>query len=208
MSEPCRNLNNLQLAAGENTMIGVLAVQGDFLEHINMLSRIGADSKEIRLPEQLDGLDGLIIPGGESTTIVQLIDIYGFRDCLIESVSNGLAVWGTCAGMIAIAKSLTDSRPKPLGLMDIEVTRNAFGRQVDSFETYLNIAEIGNPDLHAVFIRAPKVIKAGTQVQVLARSEDGSPVAVREKRMLATSFHPELTDDTRLHKLFLDMSLS
>ena len=189
-------------------MIGVLAVQGDFLEHINMLTEIGAESREIRLPEQLEGLDGLIIPGGESTTIVQLIDIYGFRQCLVESAANGLAIWGTCAGMITIAKSLTDSRPEPLGLMDIEVTRNAFGRQVDSFETYLNIAEIGDPDLHAVFIRAPKVIKTGTQVQVLARTEDGNPVVVRERNMLATSFHPELTDDPRLHKLFLDMSSS
>ena len=189
-------------------MIGVLAVQGDFLEHINMLTEIGAESREIRLPEQLEGLDGLIIPGGESTTIVQLIDIYGFRQCLVESEANGLAIWGTCAGMITIAKSLTDARPEPLGLMDIEVTRNAFGRQVDSFETYLNIAEIGDPDLHAVFIRAPKVIKTGTQVQVLARTEDGTPVVVRERNMLATSFHPELTDDSRLHKLFLDMSSS
>ena len=194
--------------AGENLMIGVLAVQGDFLEHINMLTEIGAESREIRLPEQLEGLDGLIIPGGESTTIVQLIDIYGFRQCLVESAANGLAIWGTCAGMITIAKSLTDARPEPLGLMDIEVTRNAFGRQVDSFETYLNIAEIGDPDLHAVFIRAPKVIKTGTQVQVLARTEDGTPVVVRERNMLATSFHPELTDDSRLHKLFLDMSSS
>ena len=194
--------------AGENLMIGVLAVQGDFLEHINMLTEIGAESREIRLPEQLEGLDGLIIPGGESTTIVQLIDIYGFRQCLVESEANGLAIWGTCAGMITIAKSLTDARPEPLGLMDIEVTRNAFGRQVDSFETYLNIAEIGYPDLHAVFIRAPKVIKTGTQVQVLARTEDGNPVVVRERNMLATSFHPELTDDSRLHKLFLDMSSS
>ena len=194
--------------AGENLMIGVLAVQGDFLEHINMLTEIGAESREIRLPEQLKGLDGLIIPGGESTTIVQLIDIYGFRQCLVESAANGLAIWGTCAGMITIAKSLTDARPEPLGLMDIEVTRNAFGRQVDSFETYLNIAEIGDPDLRAVFIRAPRVIKTGAQVQVLARTKDGNPVVVREKNMLATSFHPELTDDSRLHKLFLDMSSS
>ena len=208
MYELCQNLNNLQLGAGENPMIGVLAVQGDFLEHINMLTEIGAESREIRLPEQLEGLDGLIIPGGESTTIVQLIDIYGFRQCLVESAANGLAIWGTCAGMITIAKSLTDARPEPLGLMDIEVTRNAFGRLVDSFETYLNIAEIGDPDLHAVFIRAPKVIKTGTQVQVLARTEDGNPVVVRERNMLATSFHPELTDDSRLHKLFLDMSSS
>jgi len=187
-------------------MIGVLAVQGDFLEHLEMLSDVGAGSREIRLPDQLEGLDGLIIPGGESTTIVQLMDIYGFRDRLVESTRNGLAVWGTCAGMIAIAKSLTDSRPEPLGLMDIEVTRNAFGRQIESFETYLNIAEIGKPSIRAVFIRAPKVTKTGDQVKILARSEDGSPVAVQEGKMLATSFHPELTDDTRLHRLFLKMS--
>lgn len=187
-------------------MIGVLAVQGDFLEHVKMLNSIGSETREIRLPSQLEGLDGLIIPGGESTTIVQLMDIYGFRQRLVECSNQGMAIWGTCAGMIVIAKSLTDPRPVPLGLMDIEVTRNAFGRQVDSFETRLTINEIGAPELDAVFIRAPKVTKTGTNVQILARADDGSPVAVRENKLLATSFHPELTNDTRLHELFLEMS--
>ena len=150
-------------------MIGVLAVQGDFLEHISMLTEIGAESREIRLPEQLEGLDGLIIPGGESTTIVQLIDIYGFRQCLVESAANGLAIWGTCAGMITIAKALTDERPKPLGLMDIEVTRNAFGRQVDSFESNIDITGVEGPPFNCIFIRAPIVTQVGKNTEILAK---------------------------------------
>ena len=183
--------------------IGVLAIQGDFLEHRQVLQRIGVDAPEVRLPGQLDGIDGLIIPGGESTTIIQLIDIYGFRQPLVDVVKAGMPVWGTCAGMIVVANELSDRRPDPLRLMDIEVSRNAFGRQVDSFETDLDISGLEGPPFHAVFIRAPVVNKAGADVKVLAALDDGRAVAVREGRMLATAFHPELTSDTRVHELFV-----
>ena len=183
--------------------IGVLAIQGDFLEHQQALGRIGVEAPEIRLPSELDGVDGLIIPGGESTTIVQLIDIYSFREPLAERVRDGLAVWGSCAGMIVLAERLTDRRPEPLHLMDIEVSRNAFGRQIDSFEEDLHIDEIDGPPFRAVFIRAPAVNKVGEGVKVLAKVSDGRSVAVRQGRMLATAFHPELTDDSRVHELFV-----
>ena len=185
--------------------IGVLAIQGDFLEHQQVLDRVGADAREIRLPRELDDIDGLIIPGGESTTIVQLIDIFDFRKPLAEKVQSGMPVWGTCAGMIVLANRLTDHRPEPLQLMDIEVSRNAFGRQIDSFEVDLSVPEIEGPPFHAVFIRAPLVRKIGRDVKVLAALEDGGPVAVREKRLLATAFHPELTDDPRFHEYFAEM---
>lgn len=184
------------------TAIGVLAVQGDFREHRQALNRLGVDAPEIRLPSQLDGIDGLIIPGGESTTIVQLIDIYGFREPLREKAREGMAVWGTCAGMIVIADRLADPRPDPLRLMNIEVSRNAFGRQVDSFEADLDFQEIGDAPFHGVFIRAPVVTGVGASVRVLAALEDGRPVAVRQGKFLATAFHPELTDDDRIHQLF------
>lgn len=186
--------------------VGVLAIQGDFLEHRQLLARLGVDAPEIRLPRQLDGVDGLIIPGGESTTIVQLIDIYGFREALQEVAGDGLPIWGTCAGMIVIAKSLADHRPEPLHLMDIDVSRNAFGRQVDSFETELEIGTMDGGPFHAVFIRAPAVDRVGDDVSVLASLDDGRPVAVRQGKMLATSFHPELTGDTRVHELFLEIA--
>ena len=184
------------------TAIGVLAVQGDFREHRQALNRLGVDAREIRLPSQLDGIDGLIIPGGESTTIVQLIDIYGFREPLREKARDGMAVWGTCAGMIVIADRLTDPRPEPLRLMDIEVSRNAFGRQVDSFEADIEFQEIGDAPFHGVFIRAPVVTDVGDSVKVLAALDDGRPVAVRQGKFLATAFHPELTADDRIHQLF------
>ena len=186
--------------------VGVLAIQGDFLEHRQMLARLGVDAPEVRLPRQLDGVDGLIIPGGESTTIVQLIDIYGFREALQEVAGDGLPIWGTCAGMIAIAESLADHRPEPLHLMDIDVSRNAFGRQVDSFETELEIGAMDGGPFHAVFIRAPAVDRLGDDVSVLASLDDGRPVAVKQGKMLATSFHPELTGDTRVHELFLEIA--
>ena len=182
--------------------IGVLAIQGDFLEHRHVLARLGVDAPEIRLPSELDGLDGLIIPGGESTTIVQLIDIYGFRSVLADRVREGLPVWGTCAGMIVLADSLTDRRPEPLHLMNIDVSRNAFGSQVDSFEADLDIESVEGPAFRGVFIRAPIVNRAGDGVRVLAALPDGRPVAVRQDAMLATAFHPELTDDDRVHDLF------
>lgn len=182
--------------------IGVLAVQGDFLEHRQALNRLGIDAPEIRLPHQLDEVDGLVIPGGESTTIVQLIDLYGFRDALRQRAQEGMAIWGTCAGMIVIANRLTDRRPEPLRLMDIEVSRNAFGRQVDSFEADIDFEEIEGAPFHCVFIRAPVVNGVGESVKVLATLDDGRPIAVRQGRLLATAFHPELTDDPRIHELF------
>jgi 5'-phosphate synthase pdxT subunit len=185
--------------------IGVLAIQGDFLEHRQVLDRLGVDSTEIRLPQQLDDIDGLIIPGGESTTIVQLIDIYDFRETLRQKVESGMRLWGTCAGMIVISNKLTDHRPEPLHLMNIDVSRNAFGRQVDSFEADLEISEMEGPPFRAVFIRAPAVTNVGEGVRVLATVNDGRPVAVRQDNMLATSFHPELTDDTRVHEMFVRM---
>lgn len=183
--------------------VGVLAIQGDFLEHRQVLERIGVEAPEIRLPHQLDEVEGLIIPGGESTTIVQLIDIYGFRDALKAKAKAGMPIWGTCAGMIVIADSLTDHRPEPLHLMNIGVSRNAFGRQVDSFETDIDIAQVDGPPFHAVFIRAPVVNCMGDGVDVVARLEDGRPVAVQEGHLFATAFHPELTDDNRVHELFV-----
>ena len=170
------------------------------------MESLGADVKEIRLPDQLDDVDGLIIPGGESTTIVQLIDIYDMREKLRERVLNeGMPTWGTCAGMIVMAQKLSDHRPDPLKLMNIEVSRNAFGRQVDSFETDLEVEDMDGPPYHAVFIRAPVVDTIGEGVRIISSLDDGRPVAVRQGHMLATAFHPELTDDPRMHKLFLRM---
>lgn len=186
--------------------IGVLAIQGDFLEHRQALARLGVEAPEIRLPHQLEDIDGLIIPGGESTTIAQLIDIYGFREALRERARQGLAVWGTCAGMIVIADRLTDARPEPLRLMDIEVSRNAFGRQVDSFEADIEFQDIEGAPFHCVFIRAPVVNRVGASVRTLAALDDGRPIAVRQGKLLATAFHPELTGDSRIHELFARMA--
>jgi 5'-phosphate synthase pdxT subunit len=183
--------------------VGVLSIQGDFLEHRQTLQRAGVDAPEIRLPGHLDDIDGLIIPGGESTTIVQLLDIYNFREVLTEKVRSGLPVWGTCAGMIVLADRLTDRRPDPLHLMDIVVSRNAFGRQVDSFEEDIKVRDIDGPPFRAVFIRAPVVNRLGQDVKVLAELNDGRAVAVRQGHMLATAFHPELTEDDRLHRMFV-----
>ena len=186
--------------------VGVLALQGDFLEHRQVLLRLGVDAIEVRLAQQLDELAGLIIPGGESTTICRLMDVYGIREPLKQRIRSGLTVWGTCAGMIVLAQRLTEDKPKPLGLMDIEVKRNAYGRQVDSFEADLEVPALGDEPFHAVFIRAPKVTHMGKEVEVLASLDEGDPVAVRQGTMLATGFHPELTTDTRFHSLFLEMS--
>lgn len=188
------------------TTVGVLAIQGDFAEHRQSLERLGVEVKEIRLPGQLDDIDGLIVPGGESTTIVQLIDIYEMREKLRERIlEDRMPTWGTCAGMIVMAGELTDHRPTPLSLMDTVVSRNAFGRQVDSFESDLEVSGMDGPPYRAVFIRAPVFISVGDNVEVLASLDDGRPVAVRQGHMLATAFHPELTDDSRMHKLFVGM---
>ena len=187
------------------TRIGVLAIQGDFQEHRLMIEGLGVDAPEVRLGEDLAGLDGLVIPGGESTTIVQLLDIFDMRNTVVGLVRDGMPVWGTCAGMIVLADRLTDHRPEPLHLMDIEVSRNAFGSQVDSFEADLELDGIGGAPFRGVFIRAPVVTTVGQGVKVLARLTDGRPVAVREADKLATAFHPELTGDSRVHELFLNI---
>src|SRR5574338_334131 len=177
--------------------IGVLALQGDFAEHIERLEAIGVRAVEVRLPEQLDGIDALIIPGGESTTITRLLDIYRLREPIRRLGEDGLPIWGTCAGAIVLAKRASDLDRPNLALMDIDVRRNAFGRQVDSFEEDLDIPALGPAPFHAVFIRAPVIERAGGGVQVLARLRDGGIVAAREGMLLATSFHPELTTDDR-----------
>lgn len=187
------------------TNIGVLAIQGDFLEHRLMIEGLGADAPEVRLGKDLDGLDGLVIPGGESTTIVQLLDIFDMRDTVVGLVREGMPVWGTCAGMIVLADRLTDHRPEPLHLMDIEVSRNAFGSQVHSFEADIELDGVAGAPFRGVFIRAPVVNTVGKGVEVIARLDDGRPVAVRESHMLATAFHPELTGDSRVHELFLNI---
>lgn len=185
--------------------VGILALQGDFLEHNLALRRLGVRAKEVRLPQDLDGLQGLIIPGGESTTIAGLMDHYQLRGPIIRHVQGGMAAWGTCAGMILAAKSLKEDRPVPLGLMDIMVSRNAFGRQADSFESEIDVEGLEGGSFHAVFIRAPSVLDVGSGVRVLARLGDGMPVATQQNRLLCTAFHPELTSDSRLHAYFLNM---
>ena len=172
--------------------IGVLAVQGNFREHAAVLRRLGAEAVEVRLPEQLDGIDGLILPGGESTAIARLMRLYGLDEALREFAAP---VFGTCAGMIVLDR-------EHLGLGDFTVRRNAFGRQVASFEADLDIDSSGEP-VRAVFIRAPWIEDAGPDVEILAEV-DGHPVLAREGRLLVAAFHPELTDDTRIHELFLN----
>ena len=186
--------------------IGVLAVQGDFAEHCHVLRKIGSTTTEVRLPDQLDGLDGLIIPGGESTTLSRLMSLYGLREPVARLAKSGKAVWGTCAGMIMLASEITEEDPVPLKLMDVGVQRNAFGRQVDSFEQDLAIAALGSDEYHAIFIRAPVIIRVGDDVQVLASLPDGRPVAVQENNLMATSFHPELTADARIHRYFVALA--
>jgi 5'-phosphate synthase pdxT subunit len=173
--------------------IGVLAVQGNFREHVAVLRRLGAEPIEVRKPEQLEGLDGLVIPGGESTTIMRLVRLYGLEDALREF---SRPVFGTCAGMILLDRN-------HLGVLDLEVARNAYGRQVASFEADLELADEDEP-LRGVFIRAPRVAEVGADVEVLAEL-DGEPVLLRDGRVLVASFHPELTDDTRVHERFLDL---
>ena len=171
-----------------------------------MLRSIGADATEVRLPEQCKGLDGLIIPGGESTTLSRLMSLYNLREAVAEMATAGKAVWGTCAGMIMLATEITEEDPVPLGVMDVGVQRNAFGRQVDSFEQDLEIKGLGPDPYHAIFIRAPVIIRVGEDVDTLAELADGRPVAVRQDNLLATAFHPELTADARIHRYFVEMA--
>lgn len=184
-------------------VIGVLALQGDFAEHVAVLERLGVPAVEVRLPKHLGGIDALIIPGGESTTITRLLDIYELREPIRRLGLEGLPIWGTCAGAIVLAREATDLDRPNLALMDITVRRNAFGRQVDSFEEDLAIAAFAGPPFHAVFIRAPSIDAVGPGVEVLAALADGTIVAAREGTLVATSFHPELTSDSRFHELLV-----
>ena len=186
--------------------IGVLALQGDFREHREAMERLQVAAGEVRLPRDLDGLDGLIIPGGESTTIVRLLRSSGLLEPLQTLAREGFPMWGTCAGMILLAKRLDETGIPALQAMDITVRRNAFGRQVDSFEADLSIPAVGDVPFHAVFIRAPIIEDVGPGVTVLARLNDGTPVAALQERLLATAFHPELTPDNRFHQFFLNLA--
>jgi len=188
--------------------IGVLALQGDFSEHISMLKSLNVEASEVRLPEHLNGLDGLIIPGGESTTIAKLAVAYNLMEPL-QLFGQRHAIWGTCAGAIFLSKDISRDQPL-LKLMDIKVQRNAFGRQIDSFETDLDIPELKQAtrtkeDYHAVFIRAPIIESVSGEAKVLAIVPDGRIVAAQQGHLLATSFHPELTKDTRFHEYFLTL---
>ena len=171
-----------------------------------MLRRAGAEPVQVRTEAQLVTVGSLIIPGGESTSMAKLMDVYALREPLVDFARSGRPVWGTCAGMIMLAGKLVEDRPEPLGLMDIVVARNGFGRQVDSFETDLDVAGLDGPRFHAFFIRAPKIVEAGPSVEVLARLDDGTIVAARQDRMLVTAFHPELTADDRLHRMFAGLA--
>lgn len=186
--------------------IGVLALQGDFAEHAASLRAVGARPIEVRLPSDLAAIDALIIPGGESTTITRLLDIYDLREPIRRLGADGMPMWGTCAGAIILARQASDLDRPNLALMDITVRRNAFGRQVDSFECDLTVGALGDPPFHAIFIRAPRIDRAGAAVEVLAALPDGSVAAAREGHLLATTFHPELTADTRFHSLFASMA--
>jgi 5'-phosphate synthase pdxT subunit len=185
--------------------IGVLAVQGAFIEHIAILRHLGVEALPIRLPAELSGLDGLIIPGGESTSISKLMGDYNLKSEVEALGKNGLPIFGTCAGMILLASRISDSDLKPVGLMDITVRRNAFGRQRESFEAELVVPVIGEEPFPAIFIRAPVIEEADGNVQILAKLNNGTGVAARQGKILVSAFHPELTHDLRFHRYFLDI---
>ncbi len=184
-------------------VVGVLALQGDFREHLAAAEALGAEGLEVRLPADLDAIDALIIPGGESTTIGRLATLYGMIDPLRKHLRAGLPAYGTCAGMIFLGRAVTDGTQPLLEVLDVVVERNAFGRQNESFETDLDVVGLDQP-MHAVFIRAPLIAESGSDVDILAK-HGGRPVVVREGKILASSFHPELTDDLRLHQMLIDM---
>jgi 5'-phosphate synthase pdxT subunit len=185
--------------------IGVLALQGAFREHIMTFEALGVTTEAVRLPEQLGGLNGFVIPGGESTAIAKLMRSYDFYDAIRQQHGAGMSVWGTCAGAILMAEQVLDALPdqEPLGLMRVAVRRNAYGRQVDSFEADLDFKHLAGGDFRGVFIRAPWIETTGSGVETLA-SHDGHIVAARQDDLLATTFHPELTGDPRVHRYFLD----
>lgn len=185
--------------------VGVLALQGAFREHRQYLQALGAETVDVRYPQDLEGLDGLIIPGGESTAIAKLLAIHGLYEPIRKAYEGGMAIFGTCAGAILLAKEIEDARPDqvPLGLLDVTIKRNAYGRQIDSFETDVPFEGISDGPVRAIFIRAPRFDHLGEGVSVLSRSQDGEPTAVRQGRLLAIAYHPELTGDMRVHTYFL-----
>jgi len=194
-------------------VIGVLALQGDFVEHINMLDTLEVNSKEIRSKNQFKNIDGLIIPGGESTSIMRLIEIFDLKNEIISCSKKGMPIWGTCAGMIIVAQNIihNESQDKvrkydPLNLIDIDVNRNAFGRQIDSFEHDIDVEGLNDP-YHSIFIRAPQVSRVGKNVEILASINKTKPVILKQDNILVSSFHPELTNDNRIHNLFMQMVL-
>lgn len=186
--------------------IGVLAVQGAFREHLDTLASIGVEGVPVRLPDDLEGVSGLILPGGESTTMRKLIDRWGLRQPILDLAANGAPLFGTCAGMIILSRDIQGGEEPVLPLLDVTVERNAFGRQLDSFEADLDVPVLGGTPVHAVFIRAPVIEDVGPDVDVLARLDDGRVVAVRERNVIATSFHPELAGETRFHRLVATMA--
>ncbi|BDZ46933.1 pyridoxal 5'-phosphate synthase glutaminase subunit PdxT [Naasia aerilata] len=185
--------------------VGVLALQGDFREHLAVLRGLGADARPVRRPEELAGVDGLVIPGGESTVMDKLSRAFGMAEPIKAAIADGMPVYGTCAGLIMLADTVRDriEGQESFGGLDVVVRRNAFGTQLDSFETDLDIPELGDAPLHAVFIRAPIVEELGAKAHSLAELEDGRVVAVEQGNLLGTSFHPEVTGDTRFHEYFL-----
>jgi 5'-phosphate synthase pdxT subunit len=197
--------------SGTSVRVGVLAVQGDVREHLAALEASGAEAVRVRRPGELEAVDGLVLPGGESTTIDKLTHVFGLREPLVRRIAEGMPCYGSCAGMIMLAQRLVDAptEQRTLGGLDITVRRNAFGRQVDSFEEDLDFTGIEGPPVRAVFIRAPWVEAVGPGVEVLARVEagpaEGRIVAVRQGNVIATSFHPEITGDHRVHRLFVDL---
>lgn len=186
--------------------IGVLAVQGDFAEHEAMLRMIGVEPVEVRLPADLQGISGLCLPGGESTAMRKLIDRWGLRQPLLDFSATGAPLFGTCAGMIILSKEIADGDEPVLPLLDVTVRRNAFGRQLDSFEGELKVPLVGDQPVQAVFIRAPIIERVGPGVDVLSRLDDGRIVAVRERNVIATAFHPELAGEPRFHRLVATMA--
>ena len=186
--------------------VGVLCLQGSFAEHVAKLQSLGAAITEVRLPSHLERLNALVIPGGESTTFLKLIDVFSLREPLRTAIGGGLPVLATCAGVVILAERISSHRMNPLKLLDIEVSRNAFGRQVDSFEEDLSIEGLSGPPFRGVFIRAPIIRSCGQSTRVLARVSDGTIVACRQGRILATSFHPEFVPDTRMHQYFLHLA--
>ena len=191
---------------GKPVTIGVLALQGDVREHVAVLGELGVDTVRVRRPEELGTIDGLIIPGGESSVMDKLSRAFGVREPLLAAIADGLPVYGTCAGMIMLSHRILDGINGQLSLdaLDVDVRRNAFGSQVDSFEVELAVPVLGDAPLHAVFIRAPVVERLGDEVTALATLEDGRIVAVEQGNVLATSFHPEMTGDPRFHEYFVD----